>query len=210
MTNVSALAGMIRGAGIDYQGLPDTPFDPFLNLTMTGGSVNFGSAGGATEAAVRWAGPGRRRTPVAGQGAPMSCGGCSTAAPPQPAPACLPKSLLLGAPLRRRTLYELATGEALGPIEWAPVEGVANAKQASVTLDPSPGGPLHNEEARRARLQLGPATGGRLRACVRLVRGCLLASCPTAVLCCALGPPGCLPAALRAACGCCERAEECG
>lgn len=99
------MEGMLRGAGIDasaYLALPDTPFDPFMYLTMTVGAVNFGSAGGATEAAVRCCASGAGRggasltPPAAGAPAallarrarPLASGWCCLAARRCPAGRC--------------------------------------------------------------------------------------------------------------------------
>jgi hypothetical protein len=45
-----------------------------------------------------------------------------------------------------RTVYDVATGEKLERMEWAPVRGLEGTREASVTISPHPEGPLHNAQ----------------------------------------------------------------
>jgi hypothetical protein len=43
-------------------------------------------------------------------------------------------------------VYDVATGEKLERMEWAPVRGLEGTREASVTISPHPEGPLHNAQ----------------------------------------------------------------
>ena len=59
-----------------------------------------------------------------------------------------------------RTLCDVATGERLERVVWAPVRGLEGIKEASVTIAPHPEGPLHNAEPVTVNIAVANGLGG--------------------------------------------------
>ena len=121
---------------------PPTPapaeedFDEFLGIG-TGAAALFGATGGVMEAALRCAPRGGRlgaglalRCPAVRLPSLRCCSTCSARC--QPAASCRPAHPQV--PRYRSTVYDVATGEKLDRLEWAPVRGLEGTKEASVVI----------------------------------------------------------------------------